>query len=104
MHKRGVRGIRCNLINPGGLSPSAVASWQPALRAMGWHVEFHIPVDQLADWNVLVQSFDIPVVIDHMGRPTPGRLDPRSPPLAQLLQLSARDDVREVVRTISPVG
>jgi predicted TIM-barrel fold metal-dependent hydrolase len=87
MHARGVRGIRCNLINPGGLSPSAVAAWQPALRAMDWHVEFHLRVDQLAGWDALVQSFDIPVVIDHMGRPAPGQLDPRSPALAQLIGL-----------------
>src|SRR6185436_4722044 len=85
MHERGVRGIRCNLINPGGLSPATVASWQPALRAMGWHVEFHIAVDQLAGWDGLAQSFDIPVVIDHMGRPTPGLVDPQSPALAQLI-------------------
>ena len=40
MHERGIRGVRCNLINPGGLSPAAVTAWQPALREMGWHVEF----------------------------------------------------------------
>jgi predicted TIM-barrel fold metal-dependent hydrolase len=86
MHERGVRAIRCNLINPRGLSPATVAAWQPALRAMGWHAEFHISVDQFAGWEDLVQSFDIPVVIDHMGRPTPGRLDPKSPALAKLIE------------------
>ena len=85
MHARGVRGVRCNLINPGGLSPATVAAWQPPLRAMGWHAEFHIAVDQLVGWDSLVQSFDIPVVIDHMGRPTPGRVDPKSPALGQLI-------------------
>ena len=73
MHERGIRGVRCNLINPGGLSPAAVTAWQPALRAMGWHVEFHLAVDQLDGWTEVVQSFDIPVVVDHMGRPTPGQ-------------------------------
>jgi predicted TIM-barrel fold metal-dependent hydrolase len=90
MHERGVRGVRCNLINPGGLSPDVVARWQPALRAMGWHVELHVFAERVADqfggWTRLIQSFDIPVVVDHMGRPTPGAVDPRSPTLAQLIR------------------
>ena len=86
MHERGIRGVRCNLMNPGGLSPAAVAAWQPALREMGWHVQLHIPVDQLAGWAQLVESFDIPVVVDHMGRPTPGCLDPESPAFTQLIR------------------
>ena len=86
MHERGIRGVRCNLINPGGLSPAAVTAWQPALRAMGWHVEFHLAVDQFEGWAEVVQSFDIPVVVDHMGRPTPGHGDPESPALTQLIR------------------
>ena len=87
MHERGVRGVRCNLINPGGLSPAAVTAWKPALRAMGWHVELHIAVGQLAGWPDLVESFDIPVVVDHMGRPAPDCLDPLSAELAPLIRL-----------------
>lgn len=87
MHERGVRGVRCNLINPDGLSPAVVTGWQPALRAMGWHVEFHIPVGQLPGWPDLVESFDIPVVVDHMGRPAPGCIDPLSAELAPLIRL-----------------
>jgi 2-pyrone-4,6-dicarboxylate lactonase len=87
MHERGVRGVRCNLINPGGLSPAVVHAWQPALRAMGWHVELHAPIDQLVGQTGLIQSFNIPVVVDHMGRPTPGQLDPRTGQLARLIHL-----------------
>ena len=86
MHDKGIRGVRCNLINPGGLSPAVVAAWQPALRALGWHVELHVSVDGPDDWAGVIQSFDIPVVVDHMGRPSPGKLDPASRPLAQLIQ------------------
>ena len=87
MHARGVRGVRCNLINPGGLSPTVVASWQPALRAMGWHLEFHIRMDQIAGWGRVLESFDIPVVVDHMGRPTPDPIDARLQPHPDLIRL-----------------
>ena len=90
MHEHGVRGVRCNLINPGGLSPGVVALWQPALRAMGWHVELHLPIDRRPDWTDVIELFDIPVVIDHMGRPTPGAIGPSSPPLAQLIRLAGQ--------------
>lgn len=98
MHERGVRGVRCNLINPGGLSPAVVGRWQPALRSLGWHVELHISVDRFAGWADVVQSFDIPVVIDHMGRPTAP--DPGSPELAQLVQLVG--DGRCLVKLSAP--
>ena len=78
MHRRGVRGIRCNLFNPGGLSPDVVAGWQPVLRALGWHVEFQLSIVDVPDWTDWLTRFDVPVVIDHMGRPGPGRADPAS--------------------------
>ena len=87
MHARGVRGVRCNLINPGGLSPAVVASWHPTLRAMGWHLEFHIRMDQIAGWGRVLESFDIPVVVDHMGRPTPDPIDARLQPHPDLIRL-----------------
>jgi len=87
MHERGVRGVRCNLINPGGLSPVVVATWHSVLRAMGWHVELHVPVDRTAHWIGVIESFDIPVVVDHMGRPSPGAVDPASPELSPLIRL-----------------
>ena len=87
MHEHGIRGVRCNLINPGGLSPAIVAAWQPALRQMGWHVEFHLHVDRTVEWPEIVRGFDVPVVIDHMGRPSSGHVDLNAPPLAQLISL-----------------
>jgi predicted TIM-barrel fold metal-dependent hydrolase len=86
MHTRGIRGVRCNLINPGGLSPAVVYKWLPALRVLGWHLELHVAIDQMHGWTDVVQAFDIPVVIDHMGRPSPDSIDPMSPALAQLIE------------------
>jgi 2-pyrone-4,6-dicarboxylate lactonase len=87
LHRRGVRGVRCNLLYPGGLDVARVLRWQPALRALGWHVELHLAIDDVGDLRALVEPFDVPVVVDHMGRPAPGHTDPSTPRLRTLLEL-----------------
>jgi predicted TIM-barrel fold metal-dependent hydrolase len=87
MHLRGVRGVRCNLLNPGGLPPAVVITWQPVLRALGWHVELHVAVEDIHELSPFVDRFGVPVVIDHLGRPAPGRADPLSPALRPLVDL-----------------
>jgi 2-pyrone-4,6-dicarboxylate lactonase len=72
MHRLGARGVRCNLLNPGGLDPKTVIGWEPQLRELGWRVELHIAVDTIADLRAYVAQFSVPVVIDHMGRPAVG--------------------------------
>jgi predicted TIM-barrel fold metal-dependent hydrolase len=87
MHARGVRAVRLNLINPGPLPVDVVVGWQPRLRALGWHVELHVEIEHLADVAALVRNFGVPVVIDHMGRLTPGRTDPSLPHVQRLIAL-----------------
>ena len=87
LHAHGVRAVRCNTIDPGGLSPDVVRRWLAALAALGWHVELQVAVDTVPDLGAFVAGFGVPVVIDHMGRPGPGRLDPSSPPLADVVAL-----------------
>lgn len=86
LHHRGVRGVRCNLLNPGGLDAASVLRWQTVMRDLRWHVELHAAVADL-DLREWVGRFDIPVVVDHMGRPGPDRLDPRSTGLRPLVEL-----------------
>ena len=87
LHKQGVRGVRCNSINPGGLAAETVINWQPVLRELGWHVELHIAIENVPDLAAYIDRFGVPVAIDHMGRPTPGRTDPSSPSLRALIEL-----------------
>ncbi len=76
LHRHGVRGVRCNLINPGGLTLDALDNWGDTLRALGWHVEMQVRLaDVPASVNHL-RNLGVPVVVDHMGRPTPADLDP----------------------------
>jgi len=88
MHRRGVRAVRCNQINPGGLDPETVVSWAPVLLELGWHVEIHLDLEPIADLGAFARSFGVPVVFDHMGRPTPDRLDPNGPVLSHLVRLA----------------
>ena len=91
MHTRGVRGVRVNLINPGTVPLDAVLGWRPVLRALGWHIELHVEIEEVEHLEGFVRQFDVPVVIDHMGRPSPGRTDPSRPFLKRLIEL-VRDD------------
>jgi 2-pyrone-4,6-dicarboxylate lactonase len=86
MHKRGVRGVRCNLLNAGGLQPRVVLRWQPKLRDLGWHIVLQVGVESIADLDAYLHGFDVPVVIDHMGRPVPGHADPAARGLQALLE------------------
>jgi predicted TIM-barrel fold metal-dependent hydrolase len=67
MHRRGVRGVRCNLLYAGGLSLGVAQTWLPVLRALQWHIDVHARIDELHLPSMLAR-FDVPIVIDHMGR------------------------------------
>jgi 2-pyrone-4,6-dicarboxylate lactonase len=69
LHRRGVRGVRCNLLNPGGIDPSAILRWEPVMRELGWHLELHVDVEAWGELGAVLDRFGVPVVIDHMGRP-----------------------------------
>jgi len=75
MHDAGVRGVRCNLINPGGLRPDQFERWLPFMRENAWHVELHIAIDAMTDLHGTIDRIGVPVVIDHMGRPSRGAAD-----------------------------
>jgi len=87
MHRRGVRGVRCNLLNPGGLAPEMVMPWQPLLRELGWHVAFHIAAETVDELGEYLGRFSVPVVIDHMGRPDRGAVISAIPRLKRLIEL-----------------
>ncbi len=94
LHGRGIRAVRCNLLNPGGLGAGTVLRWQPVMRDLGWHVEIHAAVADL-DLEAWIRRFTVPVVVDHMGRPGSDGLDPDSPGLRSLVEL-VRDDACHV--------
>lgn len=68
----GICGIRCNLINAGGLPFAATQKWWPWMRDHGWHLQLQIDCTR-TDLEALLAIPGVPrVVIDHMGFPPPG--------------------------------
>jgi predicted TIM-barrel fold metal-dependent hydrolase len=70
MREEGIRGIRFTLGDPA----TAVTSFEmiePLAKRMndvGWHVQFHLRGDQIAEHEDLLKRIVSPIVFDHMGR------------------------------------
>ncbi len=90
MHRHGVRAVRCNRLNRGGLDPEVVVRWGPVLTKLGWHVELHLDLTTIEDLALLVERLRVPVVFDHMGRPAPGRAHVDDPIQRRLLALAGQ--------------
>src|SRR5690606_14499901 len=88
LHDAGVRGAR---FNRQGLGVSmAQADFERALarvRELGWYVKFQPEASGVAAQAALFEKLEIPVVIDHMGRPDPeaGAADPSLKKVVELL-------------------
>lgn len=72
LHKAGVRGIRVNRRNPGGLALEDVAGLARRVAPLGWHIQLQVELSRGADLAALAQDCPAPLVLDHFGF-----LDPR---------------------------
>jgi 2-pyrone-4,6-dicarboxylate lactonase len=74
LHDGGVRGIRVNLVDKGGMpfsSLSALRHMGERIRDMGWHIEFLVHVESNAEFRELVPSLPVPVSVGHIGYTKP---------------------------------
>ncbi len=63
----GVRGVRINTRNKGGLSFDTIADFAASLAPLGWSLQFQVKPEQLADIAGLTPTLNLPLVIDHLG-------------------------------------
>jgi predicted TIM-barrel fold metal-dependent hydrolase len=63
----GVRGVRINTRNKGGLPFGAVADFAADLGDLGWTLQFQVHAEQLPAITTLAPTLATPVVIDHLG-------------------------------------
>ena len=74
LHEAGVRGIRVNRRNPGGLALEDVGGLARRIAPFGWHIQLQIELSGNPDLAGLARQCPVPLVIDHFGL-----LDPRQP-------------------------
>jgi predicted TIM-barrel fold metal-dependent hydrolase len=70
MHAAGVRGIRVNLVDRGGMpfrSLEALADMGERIRDFGWHVELLVHVESAPELRAIMTSLKVPVIVGHVG-------------------------------------
>jgi predicted TIM-barrel fold metal-dependent hydrolase len=89
LHRAGVRGVRCNTRNRGGLAFEAVAGLARAIAPLGWVLQVQVRPAQLRALAALVPTLGVPVVLDHLGFVDPLRFEAALADLAPLLDAGA---------------
>ncbi|MCS6759120.1 MAG: amidohydrolase family protein [Candidatus Devosia euplotis] len=67
LHALGVRGLRINTCNKGGLPLDAVADFATALAALSWTLQFQVNPEQLPAITSLAPALGCQAIIDHLG-------------------------------------
>ncbi|MEA2660185.1 MAG: hypothetical protein QOF64_3005 [Candidatus Binatota bacterium] len=70
LHAGGVRGIRVNLVDRGGMpfkSLDALALMADRIRDMNWHIELLVHVENCPDLRRILTGLNVPVIIGHIG-------------------------------------
>ncbi|GAB7528301.1 amidohydrolase family protein [Pseudomonas sp. 3A(2025)] len=101
----GVRGVRLNLVGR-ELIDLGEARWQgffKVLKSLGWHVELHRQIEDIAQLIKPLLAAGCKVVIDHFGR-ADARLGLDQPGFAQLLTLGREGNVWVKVSAMYRLG
>lgn len=71
MHERGVRGVRCNIVDrkegKGVLPVDALRLLASRIAPFGWHIEFLMHVDEFPDLDRQLGPIGVPMVFGHLG-------------------------------------
>lgn len=85
LHAAGVRGIRANLLNRGGISLDDAHALARRFATFGWHLQLQIDVSTFDRFDD-VASLPVDVVVDHFGC-MPAAKGPDEPGFKRLLRL-----------------
>ncbi|MEO8686191.1 MAG: amidohydrolase family protein [Devosia sp.] len=67
LDRLGVRGIRINTRNKGGLAFETISDFAASLAPLGWSLQFQVKPEQLSNLVSLAPTLGLPLVIDHLG-------------------------------------
>jgi len=74
LDRAGFRGLRFNLIHPGGGTPlDALEALAGKAAEVGWHVQIYLRGRLLPELEARLASLPAPLAIDHMGHMEPGQ-------------------------------
>lgn len=68
LHGLGIRGVRFNLATPGTTTVEMIEPVAKRIAEHGWHMQFHMKGDQIAELDALWNRLPVDVVFDHLGR------------------------------------
>jgi predicted TIM-barrel fold metal-dependent hydrolase len=88
----GVRGVRLNTDNKGGMpiEIDSIPELAARIAPFGWHIEFLVNLDEAAGFADAVAGLAVPIVLGHLGYPRAGARDwIKAPAFAGLLALLA---------------
>lgn len=92
LHAAGVRGARFNRQGLGvSMSEQDFRRCIARMKELGWYAKFQPEADGIVNQLPMMESLDIPVMIDHMGRANP-EAGAGDPGLQALLRLLRRDN------------
>jgi predicted TIM-barrel fold metal-dependent hydrolase len=78
LHEGGVRGVRFSFARHLGRMPdfNAVSRTVERIAPLGWHLVLYLEPEDIVEFADILPNYELPVVIDHMGRvKTGGGLD-----------------------------
>ncbi|MBA5801214.1 amidohydrolase family protein [Rhizobium changzhiense] len=67
LDRLGVRGVRINTRNKGGLPLAAARTLAQSIAPLGWSLQLQINPEQLSDIATTLSGTRLPIVIDHLG-------------------------------------
>jgi D-galactarolactone isomerase len=65
---KGVVGIRFNQVQAGATSLGMLYELMPRLKERNWHVQMHLPVDELLAREDMLAALPVNLVLDHFAR------------------------------------
>jgi predicted TIM-barrel fold metal-dependent hydrolase len=72
MHDLGVRGVRCNLVNSGGITLNDTRPWWGWMQDHGWHIQLQAHANHADFLPPKDQLPPLKLVLDHLGFPRAG--------------------------------
>jgi 2-pyrone-4,6-dicarboxylate lactonase len=99
----GVRGARFNFLPrlADELEPDVYRDIVARIKKLDWHLVVYFEAHDLARLTPLFQSFDLPIVIDHLGVPDVSKPLDGNPEFDSFVKLVSQDD-RFIVKVTCP--